>query len=263
MVTVLKLGGSVITDKTRRETLDGPALDRTADAIAAACSAGTPDGQTAAIGDVDDLVLVHGGGSFGHPHAEDHGVDTTTGTGDAGAVLEIHSAMKTLNQFVLARLHERDVPALPVHPLSAGSRDDTGRLTQPTEQVATMLAEGFTPVLHGDVVAHEGKGATVLSGDTLVTELAEGLAADRVGLCSTVPGVFDANDEVIDRISSFEAAKSVLGESEATDVSGGMAEKVRTLLALSAPAHVFGEGDLEAFLSGGRPGTRIDGENPD
>lgn len=262
MVTVLKLGGSLITDKTRRETLDGPALGQAADEIAAASPGGTPEGQSKATGTVEELVLVHGGGSFGHPHAEDHGVDTTTGTGDAGAVLEIHSAMKTLNQFVLSRLHQRDIPALPVHPLSAASRDDTGRLSQPREQVATMLAEGFTPVLHGDVVAHEGKGATVLSGDTLVTELAEGLAADRVGLCSTVPGVLDANDEVIDRISSFEAARSVLGESKATDVSGGMTQKVRTLLDLSAPAHVFGESDLGVFLSGGQPGTRIDGDTP-
>jgi isopentenyl phosphate kinase len=263
MVTVLKLGGSVITDKTRRETLDGPALDATADAIAAAYPGATPESAPADGRGVEDLVIVHGGGSFGHPHAEDHDVSTTSGTGEAAAVLEIHSAMKTLNQFVLSRLHERDIPALPVHPLSAASRDGTGRLDQPLGQVETMLGEGFVPVLHGDVVAQEGEGATVVSGDELVAELGDGLAADRVGLCSTVPGVLDADDEVIERIASFEAAKSVLGGSEATDVSGGMAEKVRTLLGLSAPAYVFGESDLGAFLSGGQPGTRIHRERED
>lgn len=261
MVTVLKLGGSVITDKTRRETLDGPALDAAADAIAAAHSGAQSDSgaDPAGTADVEELVLVHGGGSFGHPHAEEHGVSTTSGSTDAAAALEIHGAMKTLNQFVLARLHERDVPALPVHPLSAAHRDGTGVFTHPLEQVQTMLGEGFVPVLHGDVVAHEGAGVTVVSGDELVTELADGLDAGRVGLCSTVPGVLDADDEVIERISSFEEAASVLGESEATDVSGGMAEKVRTLLGLSAPAHVFGADDLATFLAGGHPGTRIGG----
>ncbi len=257
MVTVLKLGGSVITDKDRRETLDGPALDAAADAIAASYPGATPEGDVDRAGNVEQLVLVHGGGSFGHPHAEDHGVSTTTGTTDAAAVLEIHGAMKTLNQFVLARLHERDVPALPVHPLSAAHRDSDGTLTQPLEQVRTMLAEGFVPVLHGDVVAHRDNGVTVVSGDELVAEAAAGLDADRVGLCSTVSGVLDGDGDVIDRISAFEEVEPVLGASGSTDVSGGMAEKVRTLLGLAAPASVFGPDELGAFLAGGDPGTRI------
>jgi isopentenyl phosphate kinase len=37
-----------------------------------------------------------------------------------------------------------------------------------------------------------------------------------------------------------------------------MAGKVRALLSLSAPAHVFGADDLPAFLRGGEPGTRIE-----
>jgi isopentenyl phosphate kinase len=269
MVTVLKLGGSVITDKTRRETLDGPALDAVADAIAAAYPGATPaadadvttDGEAGSVdaAPIESLVLVHGGGSFGHPHADDHDVTTTAGTTDAAAVLEIHSAMKTLNQFVLARLHERAIPALPVHSLSAGHRTADGTLAHPLGQVRTMLGEGFVPVLHGDVIAHEGEGATVVSGDELVVRLAEDLDADRIGLCSTVPGVLDAEEAVIDRITSFEAVAGALGESDATDVSGGMAEKVRTLLELDAPADVFGVDDVGAFLAGERPGTRIDG----
>jgi len=113
------------------------------------------------------------------------------------------------------------------------------------------------PVLHGDGVAHAGEGVTVLSGDEIVVRLGEGLAADRVGVCSTVPGVLDADGAVIDRIDSFDAAADALGASDATDVSGGMAGKVRRLLALSVPARVFGADDLDAFLRGGSPGTLI------
>jgi isopentenyl phosphate kinase len=240
---VLKLGGSVITDKEREETLDGPALDSAADAVAA-----VPD---------EDLVVVHGGGSFGHPHASEHGVTTTEGTDDVGAAMAIHGAMGTLNGFVLRRLHERDVPALPVHPFSAAARDGEGTLDLPTGQVETMLGEGFVPVLHGDLVAHAGSGATVVSGDELVVELADALAADRVGLCSTVPGVLDANDHVVEEITAFEDVESVLGGSDATDVTGGMAAKVRALLALEAPASIFGLEELGAFLSGERVGTTV------
>ena len=243
---VLKLGGSVVTDKERPETLDGDALGQAADAVANALAAG------------DELVIVHGGGSFGHHNASEHGVSTTDGTHDAGAVLEIHSAMKTLNQFVLSRLLERGVQAVPVHPFSTAHRDETGSLELPTAQIETMLAEGFVPVLHGDVIAHAGAGATIVSGDELVAELARDLAADRIGLCSTVPGVLNTDDAVIDRISAYEDVESVLGASDATDVTGGMAAKVQALLALEAEASIFGLEGLPSFLEGANPGTTIE-----
>lgn len=248
---VLKLGGSVITHKDRAETLDGESLEQAADSIARAL-----EDESGAL--EDGLVIVHGGGSFGHHNASEHGVSTTAGTHDAGAVLEIHGAMKTLNQFVLTRLLERGVQAVPVHPLSTACRDGGGALELPTAQVESMLSEGFAPVLHGDVISHAGRGATVVSGDELVVELARALEADRIGLCSTVPGVLNEDDVVIERISNYESVESVLGASEATDVTGGMAGKVNGLLELEAAAEIFGLDGLASFLEGENPGTTIE-----
>ena len=241
MTTVLKLGGSVITEKDDPETIDEEALDRAAGALA----------------DQEGLVVVHGGGSFGHHHADRHGVSTTVGTHDPEGIRAIHGAMKRLNATVVNALADVGVPALPVHPMSAGHRDADGRLTFPTGGVETMLAEGFVPVLHGDGVVHVDEGATVLSGDELVAVLASALGADRVGVCSAVAGVYDENGAILDRIESLEAVVDALGDSDATDVSGGMAGKVRELLGLEAPAHVFDLAGLEAFLDGEEPGTRI------
>ena len=247
---VLKLGGSLITEKDRPETLDDDALDAACDAVADALAAG----------DVDRLVVVHGGGSFGHHHASVHGVSTTAGTRDADAVAAIHGAMKRLNAHVLERLRERGVPAVPVHPLSLAARAEgaDGGLDLPLGSTATLLDEGFVPVLHGDGVATAGDGVTVVSGDELVVELAAGLGARRVGVCSTVAGVLDGDGSVIPEIRDFEAVADVLGASDATDVSGGMAAKVRELLALDAPASVFGADGLAPFLRGEDAGTRID-----
>lgn len=245
MTVVLKLGGSVVTEKDDPETVDDEALAGAADAIA---------------GSDEDLLLVHGGGSFGHHHAAEYGVSTTEGTHDAAGVAAIHGAMKRLNDAVVTALTAKGVPAVPVHPFSAASRDTEGALDLPTEQVRTLLGEGFVPVLHGDLVAHRGEGATVLSGDELVVELAPAVDADRVGVCSTVPGVLDDDGAVIDRITAFDEVASVLGASDATDVSGGMAGKIRTLLSLPAPASVFGPTGLADFLDGGDPGTTVAGE---
>jgi isopentenyl phosphate kinase len=243
MVTVLKLGGSVITEKDTPETVDRERLDRAVAAIA-----GT---------DPSGLVLVHGGGSFGHHHAARHGVSTTEGSHDAAAITEIHRAMGQLNATVVDALQDQGVAAIPVRPLSVACRDDG--LQFPLGQVETMLGEGFVPVLHGDVVTTAGAGATVLSGDEIVVAAAQALGANRIGLCSTVPGVLDDDGSVIERIDDYDQVASVLGGSEATDVSGGMAGKIRQLLELDPPACVFDLDGLDAFLAEGTAGTVVDG----
>ncbi len=243
MTVVVKLGGSVITRKDEPETVDAERLADLADALA---DTGT-----------EDLVVVHGAGSFGHYHADEHGVSTAVGTRDAEAIREIHGSMERLNDRVIGALATRGMPAVPVAPFSVGRRDRESDLLFPVAQIETMLEEGFVPVLYGDVIVHAWRGATIVSGDELVVALAEGLDADRVGLCSTVPGVLDDN-EVIPEITSYEEVAEVVGESEATDVTGGMAAKVRALLELNAPASVFGIDELAAFLDGESPGTRIE-----
>ncbi len=242
MTIVLKLGGSVVTDKDAPETVDREALEAASRTIAA-------------HGD-RDLVVIHGGGSFGHHHAAEHGVSRTTGTHDTEAIRAIHGAMGRLNAAVVDALAAEGVPAIPVRPLSAGRRSAGGELQLPTEQVKTLLAEGFVPVLHGDVIAHEEHGATILSGDELVCALGGALSVDRVGLCSAVPGVLDGGD-VIPEIDAFEDVAHALGASESTDVTGGMAGKVRALLDLETTAFVFDRNGLEPFLKGEEPGTRI------
>lgn len=239
---VVKLGGSVVTEKDEPETVDRDALADAAHAL------GQFDGS---------LVVVHGGGSFGHHHAAERAVSTSDGTRDANGALAIHGAMAELNRVVVDALQDEDVSALPVHPLSTASRNDGGELALRTMQITMMLEEGFVPVLHGDVVTHEGEGVTVLSGDELVVELAPTVGADRVGVCSTVPGVLDGDDAVIERIEAFDDVADVLGASDATDVTGGMAGKIRALLGLGVPAQVFGAGALDAFVAGESPGTTV------
>ncbi|WP_248907314.1 isopentenyl phosphate kinase [Halocatena marina] len=242
MTTVLKLGGSVITDKDQPETVDRDALEHASETIARHEHA--------------DLVLVHGGGSFGHHHATEHAVSRTAGTHDTDATRAIHEAMKSLNRIVIDALATEGIPALPVHPLSVGTRTVDGELLLSTQQVQTMLEEGFVPVLHGDVIAHAREGTTIVSGDELVRVLATDLDAERVGLCSAVPGVLDAGAVVPD-IDTFADVAHALGASESTDVTGGMAAKVRALLALETPAFVFDREGIGPFLEGESPGTRI------
>ncbi|MFP4591668.1 MAG: isopentenyl phosphate kinase [Halobacteriales archaeon] len=242
MPTVLKLGGSVITEKDREGTLASDRLGSVAAAMA--------------VAEVDGLVLVTGGGSFGHPAAKRHGVSATDGTRDPVAIAEVHGAMLDLVAAVVDELHGVSVPAVAVHPLSLAHRDGDD-LEVSFDVVEAALAEGFVPVLHGDGVVTAGRGVTILSGDELVVALGSHLGADRLGLLTGAPGVLDADGAVIERIDRFEEVADLVGTSDSTDVTGGMAGKVRALLELAVPASVFGLDDLEAFLAGGEPGTTV------
>lgn len=244
MVTVLKLGGSVITEKEHPEILATERVDQIADRLQSSMT--------------DRLILILGGGSFGHPAADRHGLSVELGTHDARAIADVHGAMLRLVDHVIERLVEREIPAVAFHPMSMGVRDgDT--LTLSHDGVQAAFEEGFIPTLHGDGIVTVDDGVTILSGDTLVADLAHQFDADRVGLCSRVPGVLDEEGKVIDRIEHFSSVSSVVGESDATDVTGGMAGKVETLLDLGIPASVFDLDSLGDFLEGAQPGTTIDG----
>lgn len=248
MTLVVKLGGSVLTRKDEPETVDPARLERAARTVAA---------HVAPMDAGPSLLLVHGGGSFGHYHADRHDISPSSGSRDAVAVREIHGAMTRLNGMVIDALADYDVPALPIRPLSAAVRDREGRLHLPIRPIQTMLAEGFLPVVHGDVIVHAGNGATILSGDEIVVDLAEALGADRVGLCTSVPGVLDEDGTPIERIETFDEVGEVIADPD-VDVTGGMAGKVRSLLALDGPASIFDLDGLEDFLDGGDPGTLIE-----
>ena len=247
MTTLLKLGGSAITRKEEPETVDEEALETAAADI----------GNARDADEVEDFVLVHGAGSFGHYRAAQHDLSRTDGTHDAAAITEVHNSMTALTEIVVGTLQEYGIEAVPVRPLSLAHRHEDGTLGLPSEGIEAMLAEEFVPVLHGDVIVNAGKGGTILSGDEIIVPLARSLSADRVGLCSTVPGVLDDDGEVVPEIHTYDEVAGVLGESAATDVTGGMAGKVRALLDLAVPAHIFDPSGLAAFLDGDSPGTVI------
>lgn len=242
MTTILKLGGSVITEKDRERTVDEPALASIVDAVE-----DTP---------TEGLVLVHGGGSFGHPVANRYGVSVTDATRDPIAIQSIHEAMQTLNDRVVSALGRVGVPAVGLQPFSMAIQRDAG-VTLESLSIEAMLEEGFVPVLHGDVMLSAGEGVVILSGDDLVVALASELSASRVGVCTEIGGVLDETGEIVPAVEDIEALEATLGEAAATDVSGGMARKVRLLDTLGIPSSIFGLSELSAFLAGETPGTTI------
>ncbi|MCZ7402377.1 MAG: isopentenyl phosphate kinase, partial [Candidatus Methanoperedens sp.] len=219
---ILKIGGSVITEKGSISRAREAEIDRISHEIAAFRK--DSDSQ---------LILVHGAGSFGHPQAMKYRLNE--GFDAQGAYLT-HASVNVLNSKVVESLNNAGLHALPVHPLSSCLLENGKLIDFQLGQIKVMLEKGIVPVLHGDVVMDRTKGASVLSGDRIIPYLALFLKASKIGAGSDVDGVLDEKEAVIKKITPFnflDLKKSIKG-SGSTDVTGGMLGKVSELLELAS-----------------------------
>jgi isopentenyl phosphate kinase len=243
---VLKLGGSVITDKSGECAIDHARLHEVAEELA--------------VRKGSALVLVHGAGSCGHPEARRYRINDGLTKENVPGVYETHAAVSGLNAAVVDALRNAGVEAIGIHPLDLALAEDGRLVSFETRHIAEMTDHGIVPVLHGDVVMDRLRGSCIVSGDQLVTRLAGALGSRRVGLATDVPGVLQ-DGRVVPRIDRNTAESLVVGGSGNTDVTGGMRGKIAELLALAdagIESHIFHVSKIGRFLDGtGHDGTII------
>jgi len=221
----LKLGGSLITDKTGVEVVRPPVLARLAQEIEQARRA-QPGLQ---------LLLGHGSGSFGHVAAARYGTRQGAQTAEQWrGFAEVSAAAARLNRLVVEALLAAGMPAISLQPSASAVCRDGRIVSLALEPVVDSLAAGLVPVVYGDVAFDEARGGTIISTEEIMTFLAAGLRPSWLLLAGETAGVLDEEGEVIPLITpaTFEAIRPVLGGSRGTDVTGGMASKVRGMLDL-------------------------------
>jgi isopentenyl phosphate kinase len=261
MLIFLKLGGSLITDKTRPYTPRLQKLDELVSEIESALQK-HPDLR---------LVLGHGSGSFGHQAASQF--DTRHGVSGRDAwrgFAEVWYQAATLNRLVVESLHRVGLPSVTISPFSTVTAHDSKVFIWDIFPLKTSLANGLVPIIHGDVVFDETRGGTILSTEDLFEHLGRELRPDRILLAGLEAGVwedFPARVGLIHEITpeDFKSQVSHLGDAVGVDVTGGMQAKVSQMLTLVEEVEglevlIFsGEepGNVLHALSGENPGTRL------
>lgn len=260
----LKLGGSLITEKTRPQTARLDVLDRLAAEIAQALSC-NPDLH---------LLIGHGSGSFGHSEAKKY--NTQAGVKDATGWIgfsQVWYAANRLNRLVMDALHHHGLPAIAFSPLSMIITHDKKITAWNTQPLQAALNAHLLPVVQGDVIFDEQLGGCILSTEDLFAHLVPQFCPQRVLLAGIEPGVwadYPACTRLIDLITptfpiSGSPTSSILQGSSAPDVTGGMAAKVKQSLAMvkshrSTEVYIFCgeiEKSVENALLGRPSGTRI------
>ncbi|MDX2075068.1 MAG: isopentenyl phosphate kinase [bacterium] len=224
MHTLIKLGGSLITDKRVENSFNADIMRRLAHEIAQAQ-------KTAPT----SLIIGHGSGSFGHFAAHKYGTMEGVSTPENWrGFAEVARVAGELNKLVMDELVAVGLPILKLQPSASALCHDGELIQMALHPLEVALTNGLVPLVYGDVSLDDVRGGTIISTETIMTYLSKNLPVKRVFLLGEVEGVLDADGNVIPRITPNTLAhyQSALGGSYGTDVTGGMFAKVRDMVNL-------------------------------
>ena len=225
---ILKIGGSILTNKDAVSEVDTKSLKRIASEI-----------KSSLDNSFKELIIVHGAGSFGHPPAKKYKIgekfDESEYPQKRIGFCETQNAVKKLNMYICEAFIDEGLPVVAI-PASSFMRATNKRITDGNlDSFKRYLEKGFIPVIYGDVVLDDELEICVISGDQLIQYLAKNLNPDMVVLGTDVDRVYNKNpkthDDAIffDKFSSLDDLDTLEGTTN-VDVTGGMVGKIKELL---------------------------------
>lgn len=244
-VILIKLGGSVITNKESPMELRHEVLTRLVDEI-----------RQARLQRPDVLFVVgHGSGSFGHVPASQYG--TMHGFKDAESVLGmaiVQDSAAQLNRLVVRAFLDAGIPAvslLPSNSLITRKRVAERFFSDVFEE---YIKNGLFPITQGDVLIDTEQGCTIWSTEEVLAFFAQefihrGWEIEQIIHVTEVPGVLDAQGSLFSRITStnWNEVQQAIYATKGFDVTGGMGLKVRESLELAK------KGVVSKIISGLQP----------
>ena len=225
MVTLLKLGGSLITDKRTKQHFRQDVMQRIAREIQSAIAS-----QPSQV-----LVIGHGSGSFGHFEAKQHNtIDGVHTPEEWIGFSRVAIIAAQLNALVASNLMEAGIPVMRFQPSASVLATDGLVTDMATQNIEQALQEQLVPLVYGDVAFDRVRGGTITSTESIFQYLASALPVTRIILCGEVDGVYDKNGKVVESITpdTFADLQQAIQGAEGVDVTGGMQSKLRDMITL-------------------------------
>lgn len=239
---LIKLGGSVITDKSQYRTFHKEQVSRLCDEIAKS-GVGT--------------VVVHGAGSFGHVIAKKYALNQgLIDFSQVPAIAQVQYDVRELSSMVVRELIAHGIPAVSVPPGSCFVMDNGKLVVSDDEAIRRLAHMGVMPVTFGDVVMDRTKGFGICSGDQLMEVMAGIFKPSRVVFVSDIDGLYTKDPkthddaEFIDTVTR-ETLDRISSDSTVADVTGGVRGKMESML------RMCGEGRDCVLVNGTVPGRLL------
>ena len=187
-IILLKLGGSLLTDKNKpfsiRENVVKSAVQQIIEAN-------------------EKIILIHGGGSFGHPLAKKYsiskGLDNSIPNQILG-VAQTHQSMNRFNTYLINHFLEKEYPVLSIQASSIFIKESGVLLTKSIDVIETALDIGITPILYGDIIFDKKGSFSIISGDQIISALCQNL--NNYGIKKVVFAMESDGLYVVDKGSS-------------------------------------------------------------
>jgi isopentenyl phosphate kinase len=211
---LIKLGGSIITNKekplsARRKTIDN--ILKNLKKIH------------------EPIIIVHGGGSYGHYWSVKYDMHTKEKKYDLRGVSIIKNSMIELNKIILDSLLKNKLNPYSLPPTDFMSNNKP--ILNKIREVEKIAKSGLIPVTYGDALWFGQNKTYILSGDKIMTHFAKIL---KPRLC-----IFALNENgLYSDLKSKKLIYELKGEhplisKNKMDVTGGMTRKVEEALNIS------------------------------
>lgn len=231
-LTVIKLGGSILTDKSTPYTANDEKITSIAKELKECMDSGL----------IEDLIIVHGVGSFGHVPVLKHKLHL--GFQSPNQLIAMSQTQHEMNEFRLRlteKMIENGIPVNLLHPSSFCTSEKMKITVSFLNAVRGYFSIGMIPLMGGDMLYDSKMGFSVGGGDQLMVLLAKQLSADNVLFVSDVDGVYDSDPKQNPEAKILESVtlgslKEIIEKTDSAplkDVSGAMKGKLQAIYSLS------------------------------
>ncbi len=228
---LIKLGGSIITNKekplsARRKTVEN---------------------LTKGLKKINEpIIIVHGGGSYGHYWSVKYDMHTKERKYDLRGVSIVKNSMIELNKIILDSMIKNKLNpyCLPPTDFMSGNKP----ISKKIKEIEKISKSGLIPVTFGDALWYGQKKTYILSGDRIMTHLAKALEPRLCVFALNEDGLYsDLKSKKL--IHELQGEKPDISENK-MDVTGGMTRKVEEASKISKMG-------LNVFLVNGNKPDRI------
>lgn len=241
-LVLMKLGGSLITEKQRPNTFRPEYIGRIAKELAA----------LRVDSDASDYIIGTGAGSFGHFPAHKFGLrEGARGSRQVLGMGITHNAVQRLSLMAAESLTAAQLPAFVVSPSGLFVSNGKEVADMHLEPLRLLLEWGAIPIVHGDTVVDSVRGTTIFSTEKVLQVCLDYLRPFypkvTVIYVMDADGLLDTNSVLIEELGLDDDIH--VHDSLEHDVSGGIVSKVASARQAAKQA------DFVYLVSGRRPGA--------
>ena len=204
---LIKLGGSIITNKEKPLTPRKKVVEKIAKNIKKIS---------------EPIVIVHGGGSFGHYWSVKYDMHTMPKKYNLHGVAIVKNSMIDLNKIILDSFVKNKLNpySLPPTDFMLGNKPNVKKI----KQIELIAKSGLIPITYGDALWYGDKKTYILSGDKIMTYLAKILKPKLSIFALNEDGLYsDLKTKKL--IYELKGENPKISENK-MDVTGGMTRKV-------------------------------------